>query len=210
MIIYGISHIDVPVRDLDRAQKFYVEVLGFVSCERTDAWVDVEAGTVKLRLTQSGVPGPTVTIRLQCGQVEEARERLLHAGAKPVSEVERTPELELVTVVADPDEHRLILWRPLTEDEYGFDPELPTEKVWTPEAEARLKAILRTVPVLFRALARKRITKTSEIMSGDEVDAHIVVRASILSTAKIMRKLMRAPLSDLGIDLERYQEDFDA
>jgi len=38
-----------------------------------------------------------------------------------------TPELEEMACVSDADGHAIVLWRALTEDEWGFVPELPKQ-----------------------------------------------------------------------------------
>ena len=102
-----------------------------------------------------------------------------------------------------------MLWRALTEDEYGFDPEIPSEGAWDPGAEEFLKVILRRVPALFRGRARLKITRKAESLSVGVVDEHTVIRASLLSTPRIMRGILRAPLVDMGVDLDKYKEEFE-
>lgn len=208
-MFYGVSHVVVPVSSVDEALPLYVSGLGFPLHERGESWADVEGASTFLRLQKRSGPIERVTLRIQTEDLEAGRMHLLQAGATADGEIERTPELELCCRVIDRDGHVLVLWRALTEDEYGFDPEIPSEGEWDPRAEEFLKLILRRVPVLFRHLARVKITRKAEALSVGIVDEHTVIRASIMSTARIMRDTLRGPLVDAGVDLDKYKEEFD-
>jgi hypothetical protein len=124
----------------------------------------------------------------------------------------RTEEQELIAQLADADGHTLVIWRELTEDEYAFVPELPKESVWRPEAEELLKSLLKSVPALFRALARWRVSRNAEGLAAATriVSREHVIRSFILSSAKVTRYRVRKPLADHGIDPEKYADDFAA
>ena len=87
-----------------------------------------------------------VTVRLQVENVEAAVAELKEFGGRVQYEPLRTAEQELLAAVHDPEGHTLLIWRPLTEDEYDQVPELPKEMTWRPEAEELLKALLKSVP----------------------------------------------------------------
>lgn len=61
----------------------------------------------------------------------------------------KTPELEEMACVSDGDNHSILLWRPLSEDEWGLCPSCPSKANGCPEAEASLKRLLAHVPALF-------------------------------------------------------------
>lgn len=209
-MFYGVSHIDLPVKDLEKSRTFYVEAMGFAIRNKGESWVDVDSSTLMIRLRQSEGSCTVATLRIQIDKLEEGRAHLIAAGAQPATEIERTEELEMVTVLLDPDQHRIVLWRHLSEDEYGFNPMLPKEKQWHPEAEQLLHDILRNVPALFRAIARRRITAMAESLTTETVDNITVVRAAIMATARVMRRFLRQPLHDLGYDPALYQEEFES
>jgi hypothetical protein len=123
----------------------------------------------------------------------------------------RTPDQQLVGAVQDPDGNTIYVWRPLTEDEYGFDPELPKELAWHPEAEELLKSLLRSVPALFRILARRRVVAVAEELAGPTklVTREEVIRGLILASPRITRERNRKPLVEHGIDVDRYAADWD-
>jgi catechol 2,3-dioxygenase-like lactoylglutathione lyase family enzyme len=211
-MFYGLSHVDVPVRDLERSLALYVGVLDFKVKKRAGGWADIDTGTVTLRFVESDRVERSVSLRVAVSDVPAAYDTLLQKGATPVYQAMHTPELEHVAALRDPDGHTLIVWRELSEDEYGFDPALPTEMRWNEEADALLKSLLRAVPSLFRGLARRKVTKNAEYLARDTnvVTKEHVVRAYILSSAKITRYRTRQPLIDHGYDPERYREDFEA
>jgi hypothetical protein len=152
-------------------------------------------------------------VRLQVRDVQAAYETLLAAGIGALYEPMRTPALELVASVADPDGHTVVLWRELTEDEYGFVPELQKQGQWDAGAETLLKSLLAHVPALFRALARRKVTRVIEEIAGYDrsgVTREHVIRGYILSSAKVTRYRVIEPLRRHGIDPDRYRAEFEA
>lgn len=209
-MFYGISHVDLAVRDLARSRRFYSEGLGFALLREGPGFCDLEANSLHLRLVESRGVEYRCAIRLQVPDVAAAWARLVELGARPLYEPARTEQLELVGSAADPDGHCLTVWRNMSEDEYGFLPALPTEQGWLPEAEQLLKSLLTRVPSLFRGLARRKVVREAEeLATGRDVGRDDVIRAYIRSNAKITRGRVRAPLIDHGVDLDQYRADFD-
>lgn len=211
-VIHGLSHVDLPVRDLDQALAIYERVLGFTSRTRGEGHVDLDAGTVTLRLVLAPEAGRRVTLRVQAGTVEAAFDALVRAGCTAVHAAERSPERECLASLRDPDGHTLLVWRPLTEDEYDVVPGLPKELQWTEDAEHLLQSLLKSVPALFRGLARRKVVRVAEELAGARrvVTREEVVRGLILASPRITRGRNRKPLVEHGIDVERYQADWDA
>jgi len=54
--IEGVLHFTIPVKDLDRSEKFYADVLGFEKIGRTDRIVFLRAGHDYFNLTYSENP----------------------------------------------------------------------------------------------------------------------------------------------------------
>jgi len=52
----GVLHFTIPVKDLDRSEKFYTEILGFEKVDRTDRIVFLRAGADFFNLTYSENP----------------------------------------------------------------------------------------------------------------------------------------------------------
>jgi catechol 2,3-dioxygenase-like lactoylglutathione lyase family enzyme len=209
---YGLSHVDVPVVDLARARRFYVETLRFEPRAEGAGWLDLESGNAKVRLVESKQLEHPVALRVQSPTVEAAIDLLLQRGAKLVYAAARTPEQHLVGAVRDPDGNTVYVWRELTEDEYDAVPELPKQLVWQADAEALLKSLLKSVPALFRALARRRVAAMAEELAARThvVTREEVIRGFILASPKITRGRNRKPLVDHGIDVDKYQADWDA
>lgn len=212
MSVFGLSHVDVPVTQLEKSEQFFTRHLSFWVKKRGDGYVDIDTGTLTLRLIKTGRVEHPVTLRIQVADVEGLTKELCEAGARLRYAPLRTPEQELFAQVTDSDGHILTLWRELSEDEYGYVPELPKELSWSQEAEELLKSLLKSVPALFRALVRWRVAKNAELLaeSSRVVGREQVIRAFILSSAKVTRYRVRQPLIDHGVDLDQYAADFDA
>jgi len=211
MAFFGLSHVDVPVRDLERARAFYCGCLGFHEGRRGEGWLDLETGTARLRLVETASPERRAALRIQSSEVEADLEHLTGAGASLLYEASRTAELELAGSVRDPDGNTITVWRELSEDEYGFLPELPKQGRWLPDAEGLLKSLLTRVPALFRGLARRKVARNAEYLAeGRPVTRDDVVRAFIVSNAKITRDRVRQPLIDHGFDPADYPEEFES
>lgn len=212
MPVLGLSHIDVPVTNLDRTEQLLTKLCGFWVVRRAEGWVDVDTGTCILRLLKTQQVEHRVTLRIQVSDVAEMVKTLRDAGLKLIYEPMRTPQQELMAQFADTDGHLLIIWRELTEDEYEQIPELPMELSWAPEAEALLQSLLKSVPALFRALARWRVAKNAEVLAAATrlVLPEHIIRSFILSSAKVTRSRVRQPLLAHGVNLESYADDFAA
>ena len=212
MIVFGLSHIDFPVQNLERAEQWWCQKLGFRVKARGEGWLDIDVNTCVLRISKVRRVEHPLTLRLQVENVESAVAELKQLGGRVQYEPHRTAEQEFLAAVLDPEGHTLLVWRPLSEDEYDHVPELPKEMTWRPDAEELLKALLRSVPSLFRALARWRVAKNAEYLAESTriVQREQVIRAFILSSAKVTRYRNRQPLIDQGIDVSLYTADFEA
>jgi predicted enzyme related to lactoylglutathione lyase len=211
-MFFGLSHVDVPVRDLQRALTLYRDALQFEIEGEGEGWIDLHAATSKLRLLQTRHVERPASLRIESPNVDAGVRRLAEAGARILYEPTRTEELTIIAVVEDVDGNTLTVWRKLSEDEYGFDPELPKEKSWDPEAEALLKSLLRAVPALFRGLARRKIVKEAERRVGapGRIDRELAIRSYISAQSPPNRPRARQPLLDHGIDPDEYLEEFES
>ena len=211
-MFFGISHLVVPVTDLERAARLWRDVIGFAEARRGDGYVDMDTGSALLRLMQVKAIESRITVQLQVGDVGQAYAALLAAGGASRYGPMRTPELEEMACVGDPDGHSIVLWRALTEDEWDFVPELPKQGEWMPDAEDLLKRLLAHVPALFRMLARRKTTRVIEQMADEArspVTQELVIKGYITASAKITRFRLVEPLRAEGINPADYQADFD-
>jgi catechol 2,3-dioxygenase-like lactoylglutathione lyase family enzyme len=209
---FGLSHVDLPVSDLDKARVLYVDALGFAGRDQGEGWVDLDTGSCSIRLLATRKPEHPVAIRVQSPTVEAALEHLCELGARLHHPATRMPDQSLVGAVRDRDGNTVYVWRALSEDEYDFVPELPKVLTWQPDAEALLKSLLKAVPALFRGLARRRVAAVAEELAAATrfVTREEVIRGYILASPKVTRGRNRKPLVDHGIDVDRYQADWDA
>lgn len=211
-MFFGITHVEVPVSDLERAKSFWEGEIGLQEVRRGDGFIDLDSGSAIVRLVQVNKVEHPVSLRVHVGDVQQAFDHLAAAGGRGLYEPMRTPTLELEARVLDADGNTAVVWRELTEDEYDFVPELPKEGEWDDEAEILLKALLSHVPAMFRALARRKVTRMVEYLAAEDRSAVMrehVIRGYILSSAKITRSRLIEPLRKEGIDPERYQAEFD-
>lgn len=211
-MFFGVSHLVVPVTDLNRAASLWRDVMGFAEARRGEGYLDIDSGNVAVRLMQVAAIESRLSLRLTVGNVQEAYQALLAGGAASRYEPMKTPELEEMACVSDPDGHAIVLWRMLTEDEWGFVPELPKQGEWYPDAEQLLQRLLAHVPALFRMLARRKTTRIIEMMAREAqspVTRELVIRGYITSSAKVTRSRLIEPLRAEGINPDDYRDDFD-
>ncbi|MDP2341833.1 MAG: DUF2621 family protein [Deltaproteobacteria bacterium] len=213
-MFFGVSHVDVPVRDLVRARRFWVEGLGFAVKREAEGFIDVETGNVLVRLHATERAMRPASLRLVVADPQAAADVVVALGGQLLYDVAKTPALELVATCADPDGNQIIVWRDLSEDEYEQAPELPMTLRWDSSAEILLKDLLGHVPALFRGLARRKVTRNAEYIATQTTNAivnrDVVVRAYILSSARITRDRLRRPLVAHGFDPDDYLEEFHA
>lgn len=211
-MFFGISHLVVPVTQLEQSTRLWRDIMGFTEVQRSEGHVDIDTGNVLVRLAQVPAVESSASIRVQVSDVNQCYEKLLAAGAVSRYAPMNTPSLEAMACVADADGHSIMLWRPLTEDEWGFVPDLPKQGEWTPEAEDLLKRLLSHVPALFRMLARRKTTRIIEQVAKEEKSAvtrELVIKGYITASAKITRYRLVEPLKAEGINPADYQAEFD-
>ena len=211
-MFFGVSHLVVPVTDLKRAASLWRDVMGFAQARSGEGYLDIDTGNVAIRLIEVPAIEYKLSLRVTVQDVPGAYQALLAGGAASRYETMRTPELEEMACVSDPDGHAIVLWRALTEDEWGFVPELPKQGQWYPDAEQLLQRLLSHVPALFRMLARRKTTRVIEQLAREAqspVTRELVIKGYITSSAKITRARLLAPLRAEGVNPDDYREDFD-
>lgn len=211
-MFFGVSHLVLPVTDLERATSLWRKVMGFAEARRGEGYVDIDSGNVIIRLMQVSALEGRVSVRLTVQNVQQAYQALLAGGAASRYEPMQTPELEEMACISDPDGHSIVLWRQLTEDEWGFVPDLPKQGEWYPDAEQLLKRLLAHVPAMFRMLARRKTTRTIEQLANEArtaVTRELVIKGFITASAKINRHRLVGPLRAEGINPEDYREEFE-
>ncbi|RGE47079.1 DUF2621 family protein [Comamonas testosteroni] len=211
-MFFGISHLVVPTTDLAQSTALWNEVMGFAPTQRGEGFVDIDTGSATLRLMQVQAVEAPAALRLLVSDVAGAYQALLSAGCTPRYAPMKTPQLEEMACVTDTNGHAITLWRALSEDEWGFVPELPKQGEWLPEAEDLLKRLLAHVPALFRMLARRKTTRVIEQLAQEAqspVTRDLVIKGYITASAKVTRFRLVEPLRAEGIDPAHYQAEFD-
>ncbi len=211
-MFFGVSHVVLQVSNLKSATDFWSGVMGFAIAKQGEDFADIDTGNVAIRLLQVSRVETRSSLRLSVFQVNEAYRTLLKHGATSRYEPQKTPDLEEMACVSDPDGHTIILWRALNEDEWGFVPDLPKQGEWYPDAEHLLKRLLSHVPAVFRMLARRKTTRVIEMLAAEmksPVTRDIVIRGYITASAKVTRFRLVEPLKAEGIDPGQYREEFE-
>ena len=107
--------VSVPVQDLERARKFYIETLGF-HCPAPDAgFPELETGNVSVYLVDPTAMGGTFAphtapIALRVPDVAEARRKLEEAGVEFQGEIRDTGVCHMA-FFDDPEGNSLMLHR---------------------------------------------------------------------------------------------------
>jgi len=209
---HGISHVDLPVSNIERASKFWCDIIGLTETKRGEGFVDLDSGNMAIRLIQVSEVKNPVSLRIPVQDVRMAYALILKANMKSAYEPMRSDNLEEIACVTDEDGHSIILWRILSEDEWDFVPQLPKEGEWYPDAEELLKRLLTYVPAMFRGLARRKVTKVVEMLAKEDQSAvtrEHVIKGYITSSAKLTRGRLIEPLKKEGINPDDYKEEFD-
>ena len=71
-------HMAFGVSDMHEAATFYQDVMGFKVSKRTDDWIELEAGTMKIYVVQDNIRQPTFEVIAK--DVDSAAEYLEHHG----------------------------------------------------------------------------------------------------------------------------------
>lgn len=209
--VFGVSHIDVPVADLERSAQFFAAAFGFSRRQVGIGWLDLDASSLAIRLVETAGGMRHATLRVQVADPANVLRGVIEAGGTRMHDAMRTPDHELVATARDLDGNALVLWRVLTEDEYDHAPELPTVREWSPEAVTLLKSLLLAVPAIFRSLARRKVVRVvEELEAGGRIREIDVVRGYILASAKVTRGRLRTPLVRHGFDPEQFRAEFEA
>lgn len=208
----GISHVDLPVTNIERASKIWRDIIGLTESKKGEGFVDLDSGNMAIRLIEVSEVKNPVSVRILVQNLQTAYELILKANTKSAYEPMRTDALEEIACVTDEDGHSIILWRLLNEDEWDFIPQLPKEGEWYPDAEDLLKRLLSYVPAMFRALARRKVTRVVEMLAKEAQSAvtrEHVIKGYITSSAKLTRDRLIEPLKKEGINPDDYREEFD-
>ena len=211
-MFFGVSHLVVPVSNLEHSAKLWRDVMGFSVSTQGEEFLDVDSGNVAIRLIQVANVESRLSLRISVRDVAQAFEQLVAGGAAARYAPMRTPENEEIACVNDPDGHAIVFWRTLTEDELDFVPDLPKQGQWYPDAEALLKRLLAHVPALFRMLARRKTTRVIETLANEAnspVTRELVIKGYITASAKITRFRLVEPLRAEGINPDDYRAEFE-
>lgn len=194
------------VPDVEQAATFFEQLLGFHERCATHDGVQMGNGALTVRLIPCTPVQTTgaLHIELETADLPATVATLMQAGGRVVQpEHWVTPE-RVETRLQAPHGVCLTLARTFNEDELGILPALPASLTWATDAEACLKHILRFVPVMFRGLARRRVTERAEkltLAAGRQtVDTPTALQALVYSTPAFQHQRLQDELLRAGID----------
>jgi len=206
-VIFGLTHVELPVLDLARARALWSEEIGLAVVHEGPGFVEVDGGSLGIRLVAAPEVTHRAVLHLQASEVEVATARLVSAGCALLQGPLRLDGTKLEARVELPDGHVVVLWRDLSEDELDAPPKLPTTTAWAPDAVEALNALLAVVPAPFRDLARRAAVKRAEQGCPPEgVDRRRAAAGFYQATPAFMRSRAHAPLRELGFDPARLGE----
>lgn len=109
-----------PTRDLDKAKKFYGEVLGLKQLFEMQGWAEFShAGNGAAAIGVSANPATAdqkgATVVLKVDDIEQTRRQLIERGVKFDGEVEEIPGIVRLTSFRDPFGNLLQLAQPLNQ-----------------------------------------------------------------------------------------------
>ena len=114
----GLAIIAIDVTDIDRAERFYTEMLGFERGEQMlSPGVTLSAGDCSIYLRDEQITAgreqvkhPEITLCLVVPGVRNAYERLREAGVKITGELVAPSEYFATMAIADPDGNPIEIW----------------------------------------------------------------------------------------------------
>ncbi|HEY6050443.1 MAG TPA: VOC family protein [Thermoanaerobaculia bacterium] len=117
-MITHVKFVGIPVRDQERALKFYTEKLGFkVATDQPmgagQRWIELKIPRAETGITLFTIPGQEDRVGTQwngsfaCDDVQETYEKLKAAGVEFVKPPERQP-WGMYVVAKDPDGNQLV------------------------------------------------------------------------------------------------------
>lgn len=210
-MFHGISHLDLQVTSLDESKKLWSDTIGLEITRQGEGFMELDSGNVAIRMIEVVDIEHTATVRLSVPSVTKAYQHLVNGGAISRYKPMHAPELEKIACIEDCNGHSIILWRPLTEDEWDFVPDLPKTGEWSSDAEDLVVRLLAHVPAFFRMLARRKVIRVVEQLAMEDnspVTSEHVIKGYITASAKITRSRLIEPLKAEGIDPDDYQAEF--
>lgn len=175
--------------------------------------VVLDNGSVSLRLLLCSEPRSRFVLDVDCVDLDAAQTELSARpgfSCHPAAFISTHRE---VLRVRTPYGFELWLGRSHDEDALGIEAELSTELCWSEEALETIRKLARQVPVAFRDLMREKTVARAETLAvargSIEVDRSTALAAAIQMTPAFQLPRLRKQLIDLGVDVDRFAEDFE-
>jgi len=200
-----------PVKQLSEACDFFIRILDFQIVTTEKNLILIENGALSIRLIEQSdlTTNNWLNLAMSTDNLEKTALELMQSATV----IETIPpfwisDKEQQQYFTLPHQIKLTLSKIYNEDELGILPELPTQLVWQADARQSIMEILQFVPVDFRALARKRVTEQTELVTmkkGDlEVDLDCALQTLVETTPQFQYDQLKETLKEHGFNPENY------
>lgn len=188
------------------AAAFLERALGMTRLEESEEECRLTSGALELRLLRRDPSSAAAELELELATNDalECRDHLLtEEGMRLRAEAARTRPDRIEVVVESAFDLVVRVVQHLDEDQLGVLPPLPAALEWDPDATLLVQQTLRTVPLAFRDLARRRVTERVEYvavtMGNVVVDKTHAVRGMLEATPDFQLPALRATLAAAGV-----------
>ena len=190
----------LPVEDVAAATSFLTRWLGFELREKGAGWARVENGALVLRVV-NGVSREGVELELVADDLLAASNALAATpGVEELGPPAQVREDRIEQRFRAPHGLVLVATKSLSEDDLGIPPALPTSLCWHSEADRFLREMLRSVPLAFRAGARRRATEAAEALSLESGHVEVSLDESARGFLRVTPPFRREEVRDLLVN----------
>jgi len=192
----------------ERSYILLTQTLGFVPVQQDNHAINhaiVSNGSLTLYLARGEHPA---TLTLQCSDIHNDSQSLcLQPNIHPRTDIIRCNNSLEQHLYCD-EGITLILTQPLSEDDTGEMPPLPTTLVWDDKLIIQAQHILKATPLAFRDKARLNITQRAEYLAieAGEVEAQQahVMQAFVDITPPFQHQTLYEAMKAQGINADKY------
>ncbi len=186
----------------EQTQHLLTDILGFTQTNTTPA-LTFSNGSTSLCLAKGNTPA---MLTLQCSDIaHDAQWLLQHPNIHQRTAAVRMPTHIEQHLYCD-EGITLILFQPLSEDDTGELPPLPTTLAWSDSLIHQAQHILKVTPLAFRDKARQAMTERAEYLSIEagevEVSQPHVIQAFIEVTPPFQHQALYEAMKEQGMDAD--------
>lgn len=188
----------------EKSYALLTEILGFEALQAGNH-SSVSNGSLTLHLARGECPA---MLTLQCSSIQSDAQNLIqHLNIHQRTDITRYQNTLEQHLYCD-EGITLILSQPLSEDDTGELPPLPTTLVWQDERVSQAQHILKATPLAFRDRARINMTQHAEylaIEAGElEIQQTHIMQAFVAITPPFQHQTLYEAMKAQGVDAEIF------